>query len=186
MINSNKTFKMVLSAMFLAMAYLLPFLTGQIPKIGSMLCPMHLPILLCGFLCGPLYAFSVGAVAPLLRSLTLGVPVLFPMAICMSFELAFYGVSAGFMHILLPKKKPYIYTSLIIAMLVGRVVWGICMLIFLGISGSRFTFSTFIASAFTNALPGIILQIAVIPIIVMLYDEKILKRRQDYKNERRY
>ena len=56
------------AAFFLALSYVLPFLTGQIPAVGSMLCPMHLPILLCGFLCGPWWAAAVGATAPLLRS----------------------------------------------------------------------------------------------------------------------
>ncbi|MBE6629112.1 MAG: ECF transporter S component, partial [Ruminococcaceae bacterium] len=77
----NKTLKMVLAALFLAMAYVLPFLTGQIPEIGAMLCPMHIPVLLCGFLCGWPWGLAVGFVAPLLRSLTLGMPPLFPTAL---------------------------------------------------------------------------------------------------------
>ena len=97
--------KMILSALFLALAYIMPFLTGQIPEIGSMLCPMHIPVLLCGFICGWQWGLAVGFVAPLFRSLILGMPPLFPVAVCMAFELAAYGLVAGMMHKILPKKK---------------------------------------------------------------------------------
>ena len=153
------TLKMIISALMLALAYVLPFLTGQIPEVGSMLCPMHIPVLLCGFICGWPWGLAVGFTAPLLRSLTLGMPPLFPSAVCMAFELAVYGAIAGLMHRLLPKKRGYIYLSLLVAMLAGRIVWGIAMLVCLGITGGTFTFSAFIAGAITNAVPGIILQI---------------------------
>ena len=68
---------MILAAVFLAMALVLPFLTGQIPQIGNALCPMHIPVLLCGFFCGPLYALSVGFISPLLRFFLFGMPAPF-------------------------------------------------------------------------------------------------------------
>lgn len=174
--NHNKLLKMILAALFLALAYVMPFLTGQIQEIGAMLCPMHLPVLLCGFICGPVWGVVVGFVAPVFRSLTLGMPPIFPKALCMAFELAAYGAIAGLMHKLLPKKKPYIYCSLITAMIVGRLIWGAAMFICVGISGGSFTFSAFIAGAVTNAIPGIIVQIVLVPLIVMLLDNpKILK-----------
>ena len=80
--NHDKLLRSVLAALFLALAYVMPFLTGQIPEIGSMLCPLHIPVLLSGFVCGPLWGAVVGFVAPLLRSLTLGMPPLFPTAAC--------------------------------------------------------------------------------------------------------
>ncbi len=168
--TKNKLLKMILSALFLALAYVMPFLTGQIPEFGSMLCPLHIPVLLCGFICGWPWGLAVGFIAPLFRSLTLGMPPLFPTAICMAFELAVYGAITGFMHKLLPRKKPYIYVSLLTAMIVGRIVWGIAMYTFMGVSGGSFTFAAFIAGAFTNAIPGIIVQIVLIPILVMLLD----------------
>lgn len=174
--NHNKLLKMILAALFLALAYVMPFLTGQIQEIGAMLCPMHLPVLLCGFICGPVWGVVVGFVAPIFRSLTLGMPPIFPKALCMAFELAAYGAIAGIMHKLLPKKKPYIYCSLITAMIVGRLIWGAAMFICVGISGGSFTFSAFIAGAVTNAIPGIIVQIVLVPLIVMLLENpKILK-----------
>lgn len=175
--NTN-LLKMVLSAFFLALAYVMPFLTGQIPEIGSMLCPMHIPVLLCGFLCGWQWGMTIGFTAPLFRSLTLGMPPLFPVAICMAFELAAYGLVSGLMHKYLPKKKPFIYLSLLIAMIAGRLVWGAAMFTVLSIDGGAFTLSAFFAGAITNAVPGIIVQLVIIPVAVMILDNpKILKLR---------
>lgn len=162
---------MILAAMFLALAYVLPFLTGQVPQIGSMLCPMHIPVLLCGFVCGWPWGLVVGFLAPLLRSVTLGMPPLFPTAICMAFELATYGAVAGFLHRALPKKKGFIYISLLTAMISGRLVWGAVMFICMGIKGGSFGFSAFLAGAIINALPGIVVQIILIPILVMMLDK---------------
>ena len=172
----RKLLKMILAALFLALAYVMPFLTGQIPEIGSMLCPMHIPVLLCGFICGPVWGGIVGLIAPLFRSLlTGGFPPMFPTAVCMAFELAAYGAAAGLMHQLLPRRKPYIYCSLIIAMIVGRLVWGAAMFLCVGVGGG-FTLAAFFAGAITNAIPGILLQIVLIPVLVMILDNpKILK-----------
>lgn len=166
----NPVQKLAFAAMFLALSFVMPFLTGQIPEIGSMLCPMHIPVLLCGFICGWPWGLVVGLIAPLLRSLTLGMPPLFPTAVCMAFELAAYGAAAGIMHRILPKKKASIYGSLLIAMIAGRIVWGCAMYIFMGIDGSAFTFSAFVTGAFANAIPGIIVQIVLIPVLVMLLE----------------
>ena len=168
--NHNKILKMILAALFLALAYVLPFLTGQIPKFGSMLCPMHIPVLLCGFVCGWQWGLAVGLIAPLFRSFTLGMPPFFPTAVCMAFELAAYGAVCGLMYRFLPRKKRYIYCSLIIAMIIGRFIWGGLMFICMGINGGSFTLTAFFAGAVTNALPGIVVQIVVIPIIVMLLE----------------
>ena len=170
---------MVLSALFLAIAYVLPYLTGQIPEIGSMLCPMHIPVILCGFICGWYWGLVVGAIAPLFRSfMTGGYPPLFPTAVCMAFELAAYGAVAGLMHKKLPRKKGYIYCSLLTAMTVGRIMWGVAMFVIMGMSGGAFTFAAFIAGAFTNAIPGIIVQVILIPLLVMILDNpKIMKTR---------
>lgn len=175
----NSLLKMILAALFLALAYVMPFLTGQIPEIGSMLCPMHVPVLLCGFICGWPWGLAVGFVAPLMRSmLTGGFPPMFPTAVCMAFELAAYGAVAGLMHKLLPRKKPYIYVSLLTAMIVGRLVWGCAMFVLMGFNGGSFTFAAFIAGAFTNAIPGIIVQIVLIPLLVMVLDNpKVLRLR---------
>ena len=176
--KDNRLIKMILAALFLALAYVMPFLTGQIPEIGSMLCPMHIPVLLCGFFCGWPWGLVVGLIAPVFRSLTLGMPPLFPVAACMAFELAAYGAVAGIMHKYLPRKKLWIYVSLLTAMIIGRLVWGAAMFICMSIDGGAFTFTAFLAGAVTNAVPGIIVQIVIIPVVVMLLDNpKLLKLR---------
>lgn len=159
--------RLTYSALFLAIAMVLPFVTGQIPQVGSMLSPMHIPVLLCGFLCGWPWGLSVGFVAPLLRSVIFGIPAMFPGAVAMAFELAVYGSLSGLLYHLLPKKKWMIYAVLVISMLAGRVVWGIARLILAGLSGNSFTWGLFLAGAFTNAIPGIILHIVLIPVLVM-------------------
>lgn len=168
--NNNKLLNMILAALFLAIAYVMPFLTGQIPEIGAMLCPMHLPVLLCGFICGPLWGAVVGITAPLLRSLILGMPPLFPTAICMAFELLAYGAVTGLLHKAFPSRRIYIYFSLLIAMIIGRIVWGTVMYVSMMASGKAFTFAAFLAGAITNAIPGIVVQIVLVPVLVMLLD----------------
>ena len=171
--RNNSIFNMVLAAMFLAMAYVLPFFTGQIPEIGSMLCPMHIPVLLCGFICGWPWGLAVGFIAPLLRSAILGMPPLFPSAVCMAFELATYGAMTGLFYRWFPKKKGFIYVSLLSAMIAGRLVWGLAMLVCTGVKGGSFGAAAFLAGAVTNAIPGIILQLVVVPVVVMLLERAI-------------
>ena len=158
--------KLVLAALFLALAYVMPFLTGQIPQIGSMLLPMHLPVLLCGFVCGWPYALAVGLLAPLTRHLMLAMPPLMT-AICMSFELAAYGALTGLFYKLFPKKTVFLYVSLILAMLGGRVVSGLANAFFMGIAGKAYGLSAFVAASFVTALPGIILQLVAVPVLVI-------------------
>jgi len=165
--NRIKTGKMALAAMFLAIGQILPFVTGQIPQIGKMLSPMHYPILLCGFFCGWKYGALVGFICPLMRSVLFGMPVLFPSAIGMAFELMTYGFVSGYLSEKLDTRKiADIYLILLVSMIAGRIVWGIAQVILLGISGSKFTFAAFIAGALTNAVPGIILQLLIIPFLV--------------------
>lgn len=165
--KTNKLTNMTLAGLFIAIGFLLPFLTGQIPQIGSMLSPMHIPVLLCGFVCGPFWGALVGAITPLLRSLILGMPPLFPVATAMAFELAAYGFLAGLLYTILPKKPINVYVSLILAMLIGRVVWSLAMAILMGLSGGSFGFQAFLAGAFINAWPGILLHLIIIPPIVL-------------------
>jgi len=158
---------LVLSALFLALTYILPTLTGNVPQVGAMLLPMHIPVLLCGFLCGAPWGLAVGLIAPIMRSLlTGGFPPMFPTAVAMAFELAAYGFVSGFVYRRMPKKLFHTYTALVCAMVCGRVVWGLVMTLLL-MNGNGFTFAAFLAGAFTNAIPGIILQLLVIPPAVL-------------------
>lgn len=171
--------RLIRSAVFLALALVLPFLTGQVPQVGNALCPMHIPVLLCGYLCGPWYAAAVGFAAPLLRFVLFGAPPLIPMGISMCFELAVYGMASGLFYRLLPKKTAYLYISLIGAMLAGRLVWGAARIILYGLGKSEFGWAAFLAGAFTTAIPGIILQLILVPILVIL-----LRPRNSESNEK--
>lgn len=154
------------SALCLALCIVLPFVTGQIPQLGNMLCPMHLPVLLAGFLCGPIWAGGVGFVAPLLRHVLFGMPQ-FPTAFAMCAELLAYGVFTGLFYRLLPKRRSSIYLSLVFAMLLGRLIWGAAMIAVMQVSGGTFTWAAFVAGAFATALPGIAVQLVLLPILVM-------------------
>ena len=162
---------MVLAALFLALALVLPFLTGQIPEIGAMLCPMHIPALLCGFFCGWPWGLAVGLIAPVLRSVTFGMPPMFPVAVCMSAELAAYGAVAGLLYGKLPRKKISVYLALLTAMVSGRLVWGAARFLCAGLDFSAFGLSAFFAGAVTSAIPGILLQILLIPVLVIALEK---------------
>ena len=162
----NNTRNLVLAGMFIALGILLPFITGQNYQLGQMLSPMHIPVLLCGFICGWPYGLAVGFITPLLRCLLLGAPPLMT-AIPMAFELAVYGILTGIFYRLLPKKKIHLYSTLVIAMVCGRIVWGIAKYIILGIQGTAFTWQAFITGAVLTVWPAIIIQIVLIPAIMM-------------------
>ena len=101
----------------------------------------------------------------------------------MALELAAYGAVSGFMHKVMPRKRYFIYCSLLTAMAVGRVVWGTAMYVCMGLKGGSFTFSAFVAGAFTNAIPGIIVQLVCVPVIVIMY-ESFQIRGVNGKNEK--
>ena len=169
--NSTQLRKLTYSALYMAIALILPFVTGQIPEIGAMLCPMHIPALLCGFMCGWPWGVAVGFISPLLRSVMFGMPAMFPAAIAMAFELAVYGGMAGLLYSRLPRKKWMIYAALLISMIAGRVVWGAVQALLAGLSGNSFTWTLFLTGAVINAIPGIIMQLALIPVLVVTMDK---------------
>ncbi|NLY76577.1 MAG: ECF transporter S component [Tissierellia bacterium] len=166
----NSLKKLVLSGFFIALGFILPFFTGQIPALGNKLLPMHIPVLLCGFVCGWPYGLAVGFIVPLFRSIVFGMPPMFPIAMAMAFELAAYGFISGLLYKYFSRSRGNILVSLIAAMLGGRVVWGIVSYFLYGISGSHFTLNMFIAGAFINAVPGIIIQLILLPSIVLLLE----------------
>ncbi len=176
---------LTLAAMFLAIGLVLPFLTGQIPQIGKMLLPMHIPVLLCGLICGWPYGLAVGFVLPLLRSLLFSTPVFFPTAISMAFELATYGLVIGFLYAHSRWQCVFaLYRCMLAAMLAGRVVWGVVQTILLSAGDNPFTWKMFVAGAFLNAVPGILLQLILIPaIMVALNRTGLVKFSQPAKPE---
>ena len=165
--SAGSTKNMVLAAFFLALGLVLPFLTGQIQGIGNKLLPMHFPVMVCGFVCGWQWGLAVGFVVPLLRSALWGMPVMMPMAVAMAFELAAYGAATGLLYRMFPKKNTSVYISLIGAMIVGRLVWGLVCVPLYGVAGKAFSVPMFVGGAFLNAIPGIVLQILLVPPVVL-------------------
>ena len=168
---NDRTRKMTFSALYLAIALVLPFITGQIPEIGAMLSPMHIPVLLCGFVCGWPWGLAVGLIAPVLRSLLFGMPTLYPTAIAMTFELAVYGALTGVLYRALPRRTWCIYAALILAMIGGRLVWGAAQYVLLLARGSAFSLELFLAGSVLDAIPGIILHILLIPVLVIVLEK---------------
>ena len=157
---------LVLAALFLALAFVLPMITGHVPQIGNMLCPMHFPVLLAGFVLGGPWGLALGFIAPLLRSLLFGMPPMFPIAISMAFEMAAYGAVSGWMYRKVPHTLLMTYATLVTAMVAGRLVWGAVRFVLAGLTGSSFPFSAFLSGALLTAIPGIIAQLILIPLIV--------------------
>lgn len=170
-------YRLVLSALFMALGLVLPFFTGQIPEIGNLLLPMHLPVFLCGLICGWGYGAAVGAILPIFRSFLFGMPLLFPSAVGMAFELMTYGLVVGLLYALLPRRSVgTLYLSLVAAMVAGRLVWGGVMAVLLGVTGGSFPFSVFLAGAVLNAIPGIALQLVLVPATVLLLERAKVRK----------
>ena len=175
-------FKIVLSGAFIAIGWILPFVTGQIPEIGSMLLPMHLPIFIAAIILGQWYGLAIGMIVPITRSLIFTMPPLYPGALGMMFELGAYGFITGFLFNVVFKnfrksKGGLIaatYASIVPAMIIGRGIWGLARLFLALIPGKSFTFAMFIAGAFVDAWPGIVIQLVLIPLIVFAFQSVLL------------
>lgn len=166
----KQTKRLVSAAMCVALGVVLPLAFHSIPNAGSIFLPMHIPILLCGLLCGWQYGLACGILAPVLSSLITGMPpaAYLPSMLC---ELAAYGFMSGLLiqYIKTGRRFADLYLSLIAAMLVGRVLFGILnALIF---QAGNYSFSLFVAAAFVTALPGIVIQLILIPSVVRLLEK---------------
>lgn len=172
--SNMKTKRMIISALFLALGIVLPLFTAQIKEIGDSLLPMHIPVMLTGLICGPFSGFLVGFLMPFLRSVLFSMPPIYPNAVWMALELMTYGFVIGFLYQKAKKKTVgYLYFSLVLSMISGRIVWGISKAILLGLGGKSFTFGAFITGGLIDAALGIILQFILIPAVM----EIIIKRK---------
>lgn len=186
-IHNLKLNKLLLAAMFLSMGLVLPFFTGQIQYIGNMLLPMHLPVMFCGLICGWQYGLLVGLIMPLLRFSLFGMPLLYPSAIAMAFELATYGFVIGFAFSKAKWKCMFsLYRCIFIAMLSGRAVWGLAMALLLFGGNKSFSFYAFLTGAFINAVPGILLQLILIPSVMLVLGKTHLIKFGSSKGDRKY
>lgn len=166
--KSDKTKRLVFASVFLALGIILPQMFMRNPVLGQTFLPMHFPVLLCGLICGWKYGAMCGAVVPLLCSILFAKPPLYPVAIAMCFELCAYGIIAG---VLYKKLNINIFISLISAMVGGRIVLGVANVFLYGMKDNPYNFEMFITGAFVKALPGIIIQIIVIPALVIALEK---------------
>ncbi len=164
---------LILSALFLALGAVLPLFTAQIKEIGDTLLPMHIPVLLCGLLCGPKYGLLVGLVLPFFRGVVFGMPPLYPNALWMAIELATYGGVIGLLYEKIGQRNVLsLYACLLSAMVAGRITWGIAKALLLGIADKPFTWEAFFVGGVVDALPGIIIQLVLIPTVMLLIQKK--------------
>jgi len=175
--KTAKTSYLITALICLAISVVLPMLTDQVPRFGQGLRPMHIPVLIAGFACGPVIGFVVGLAAPMLSLLIHGAPALMQAGFAMSLELATYGLIAGLLYSQLPRKTGNIYVSLITAMIVGRIVWGASMIALSSRDGLRFTYQMFMTYTFIDAMPAILFHIVLIPAVVIALEKANLTYR---------
>jgi hypothetical protein len=170
---------MVLAALFMAVGLVLPSFFHFVGA-GPVFLPLHLPVLVCGLVCGWQWGLLTGASLPLLSSLLTGMPPLYPLAAAMVFEMAAYGLLSGW---LLPRCTPRragLYPALIAAMLGGRLVGGVARLILFGLAGMPFGWQIFVGDAFITALPGILLQLALVPPLAMAINSLLTREAAQF------
>lgn len=161
----TRTRKLIAAAFCTALCVVLPMAFHAIPNAGSIFLPMHIPVLLCGFLCGWPYGLAAGILGPGLSSLLTSMP---PAAILpsMACELAAYGAVSGFLYprMKTPSRTANIYITLLAAMVCGRVFYGVLnALIF---RAGAYSLELWLAAALTTALPGIAIQLIFIPLVL--------------------
>lgn len=158
-----KTNDMVKASIFLALGLILPYFFHLMGMAGTVFLPMHIPVLLCGFILGSRYGLIVGLVTPLLSSVLTGMPPIYPIGISMCLELAMYGFISGFLY---KEKGLNIFIALIIAMLAGRAVSGVANYALFTMGGKPFVFKMFLTGSFVKGMWGILIQLIFIPIIM--------------------
>lgn len=163
--SMTNTKRLILAGLCVALGIVLPVAFHSVANAGSIFLPMHIPVLLCGLICGWPYGLACGVLAPLLSSLITGMP---PMAFLPSMlcELAVYGFVSGLLmrYVKTGKLLADLYISLVGAMLLGRLVLGLLNAVLF--RAGEYSVALWTTSAFVTALPGIVIQLAVIPVLV--------------------
>lgn len=157
--------KSIITAVCIALCYVIPLMFHGIQNAGNIFCPMHIPVFICGLICGWQFGLLCGIAGPALSSALSGMP---PVAILpsMMVELAAYGTAAGLMMKLVRTKSTYadLYISLIAAIVCGRVLAGLAKaLIF---ARGSYSMSAWIAGSVVTSWPGTVIQLVFIPTIV--------------------
>lgn len=179
--KSLSTKRVVFTGLCIALGVVLPLALHSVPNAGSIFLPMHIPVLLCGLACGWAYGLGCGVAVPLLSSLLTGMPpvAFLPAMIC---ELAAYGLISGIMsRVVCTKNKTLgLYIQLVTAMIAGRVIYGVMnALIF---AAGQYTFSIWLTGVFVTSLPGIAIQLVLIPLVIIALKKAKLIEEASPKN----
>ena len=163
----TKTERLTVTGMLIAVGIILPFATSHgfgLP--GNVLLPMHIPVFLCGLLCGPFFGGAAGIILPLLNCILTGMPAPYPNMPMMVCELFVYGLVSGLLFCKTPlgKKTAGVYISLVSAMICGRAVYGLVFHALLMFDGDLKAASVW--TALVTGLPGIIIQLLLVPGVV--------------------
>lgn len=169
LLSSNRTLLMIWAAFFVALAVLVPTIFYTVSGLDRIFLPMHIPVILCGFVCGAHFGFLCGVLAPILSALLIGLPVLVPNGLIMAVELAIYGFVSGFLY----RRGHSVWLALVAAMFLGRVVSGLLMACVLGFAGQAYGLGAFVSAAFVTGLPGMVIQLLLIPVLVTAIEKLI-------------
>lgn len=168
--RNRPVYRLIVSALLMALGLVLPFLTGQLPALGQAICPLHIPALIAGLTCGWGWGAALGLVLPILRSLLFGMPALVPVAVPMAAELAVYGLVCGMMYPFLRrrmKRLPAMLLTMLAAMVAGRILGGGAKALVMGLTGGSFTFAMFVSGYFTSTAVGALVHLLVVPPVVL-------------------
>lgn len=161
--------RLVIAAVCLCLGLVLPFITGQLQSVNKIISPMHYSVLICGFICGWKYGFCIGFITPIIRSVIFSMPPIYPRAVEMAFELAIYGLVSGLIYTTAKKQTVLrLYLALVVAMVSGRLMLGVVRAVLLGFAGDAFLLKAFLTTAFVEDIPGIAIQLVVIPAVVVI------------------
>lgn len=157
--------KSILTAVCIALCYVVPLLFHGVQNAGRVFLPMHLPVFLCGLLCGWPYGLLCGLAGPALSSVLTQMP---PVAMLpsMMLELAVYGAIAGLMMQLVHTKSTYadLYISQITALVCGRIIAGLAQaLIF---ARGTYSITAWVSGYVVTSWPGTLIQLVLLPSVV--------------------
>lgn len=163
MYERNYVKRLVIAGLLLAIGIIIPYIFHASGIPGTIFLPMHISVLLGGFLLPAHLAILLGMLTPLLNSLITGMPIFFPIGIIMIFELGFYGLIASLLY---RKVKLPSVLALILSMIGGRIIAGITVFVLVGLFAVKLDPITFIIAGVTTGLPGIIIQLILIPVLI--------------------
>lgn len=158
----NHVRNLVISGLLLVLGLIIPYIFHSSGIAGNIFLPMHVPVLIGGFLLPPQFALLLGILTPIINSLITGMPG-FPIVLIMIFELGTYGLLASVFYLKL--RLPSVF-ALILSMIGGRIMAGLVVFILAIFFAIPLEPITYVIGAITTGIPGIVIQLILIPILI--------------------